>query len=260
MKIKIYALKKSRWYELDDNEPMTANLEDGYIRIATELFEIIGRTRMSDYEHRVFSCVMRFTYGWQRKHRHIEMLEFVNYTDMSKSHICHTIKKLMEKGMIAYIGNEKKKRYYIIKDYKTWKTLPKQATLPIQAINVAYPGNESLPIQATPPLHNKDLFNKDIIIPPPNNKDNYKDIKDNNLMSTGSDDVFNYWNSKKELPIIRSMSQKRKRALKERMMDNFFKDNWKQAIDNIPRFKFLMGKNDRKWQADIDWFLRPDSC
>jgi hypothetical protein len=42
------------------------------------------------------------------------------------------------------------------------------------------------------------------------------------------------------------------------MKEEFFKANWKTAIDKITTTPFLMGSNG-KWKADIDWLLKPGS-
>jgi hypothetical protein len=62
------------------------------------------------------------------------------------------------------------------------------------------------------------------------------------------------------MPIkIAKLSDKRKKTLKERLKDEFFKDNWKKALDMVPTIPFLMGKNKTDWRADFDFFTRPDS-
>lgn len=72
-------------------------------------------------------------------------------------------------------------------------------------------------------------------------------------------EVFDYWNGVKELPGIKAYSPDRKRHLEARMKESFFRNNWKKAIDQIPKLPFLMGMNERGWRADIDWFLKPGS-
>jgi len=54
-------------------------------------------------------------------------------------------------------------------------------------------------------------------------------------------------------------SAKRITAAKARMKELDFRESWKEALCMIPTIPFLMGRNDRGWKADIDWFLKPDS-
>lgn len=67
------------------------------------------------------------------------------------------------------------------------------------------------------------------------------------------------WNSRPELPQVKSVSSDRMASLRARRRDKFFTENYQEAIGRIPNSPFLMGKNDRNWKADFDWFIRPGS-
>ena len=74
--------------------------------------------------------------------------------------------------------------------------------------------------------------------------------------------VLSAWNAVAEssgIPKAVSLSAKRLRALRLRIKDEFWRDNWQAALGRIPGSDFLTGKNDRGWRANIDWFLRPGS-
>lgn len=70
--------------------------------------------------------------------------------------------------------------------------------------------------------------------------------------------LIDKWNS---LPLRKCLllSEKRKSAISARLREDFFKDNWKGAMDKVVASDFCLGKNDRGWKADLDWFLRPDT-
>jgi hypothetical protein len=53
------------------------------------------------------------------------------------------------------------------------------------------------------------------------------------------------------------MAEKRCTALRERRKDHFWRDNWRTAITRAGPIPGLRGENERKWVANIDWFLRP---
>ena len=72
-------------------------------------------------------------------------------------------------------------------------------------------------------------------------------------------EVVEFWNSRNELAKIRSVTPNRKKAIKARMSEPFFAENWKAAIHKLLESPFLTGTNDRGWRADFDWFLKPDS-
>lgn len=87
---------------------------------------------------------------------------------------------------------------------------------------------------------------------------NNKDIKKegNNGFPT---DIFEEWNDLPGIPQARTLSEKRKTAIRARMKDQFFAENWRVAMNLIPQIPFLTGSNNRGWKADLDWFLQPDS-
>jgi len=74
----------------------------------------------------------------------------------------------------------------------------------------------------------------------------------------GDTEFLETWNQS-GLPKILVLSGGRKSKLLARLKEPFFRDNWKDAIARIAKSRFCMGENDRKWKADIEFFLRPDS-
>lgn len=55
----------------------------------------------------------------------------------------------------------------------------------------------------------------------------------------------------------RKMTAARANSLRQRLMDAWWRDNWREALQKAGPIPGLRGQNDRKWIADIDWFLRP---
>ncbi len=68
------------------------------------------------------------------------------------------------------------------------------------------------------------------------------------------------WNAiakKAGIPGVVSISNgTRKLAICARRKDEFWVENWQEAMDRIPKSPFLCGENDRGWKANVDWFLR----
>lgn len=58
---------------------------------------------------------------------------------------------------------------------------------------------------------------------------------------------------------IKAMSGNRKKTLNARLKEQYFRDNYKQAIGLIIKRPFCMGENDRGWVATFEWFIRPDT-
>ena len=67
------------------------------------------------------------------------------------------------------------------------------------------------------------------------------------------------WNKIDGVTHCREATAKRLRSLKARMA----KDGWSEkvvpALELVAKSTFCKGGGDRKWVADIDWFLRPDT-
>ena len=76
-------------------------------------------------------------------------------------------------------------------------------------------------------------------------------------------DVFREsWNAmaaKRSLPQCREMTGKRKSEFIARWKDPGWRADHVEALAKIQDSPFLLGKNDRGWKANVEWFLRPDS-
>lgn len=72
-------------------------------------------------------------------------------------------------------------------------------------------------------------------------------------------EIVNAWNEIPGVVKCASVTSKRREKIAARWRETFFKAHWKEAIEKAKKSAFLRGENDRKWKADIDWFLRPDS-
>ena len=93
------------------------------------------------------------------------------------------------------------------------------------------------------------------------NKNKDKDINNKDL-------VFNAWNEKigkfDWASKCEALTDKRKVAIKERMADKYWVENWELALDLIPFDPFYRGEVGREgehkhWKPNIDWFLRPNT-
>ena len=72
-------------------------------------------------------------------------------------------------------------------------------------------------------------------------------------------DLMARWNAHPSLRPMRSMTGERRRALWARMRDPDWRDRWRAGIDRIAASAFCRGVNDRRWKANVDWFLEPDT-
>lgn len=56
------------------------------------------------------------------------------------------------------------------------------------------------------------------------------------------------------------LTKKRREQLRARWRDAWWRENWLQAIRHGARSPFLTGDNDRGWQCDLEFFLKPDTA
>ena len=110
----------------------TPQVEDGFIKLATDIAKYLAKTYMSSYESQIIWAIFIKTYGWNKKEDWISNSQFVELTDMHKSHVSRTVKKLIKRKIVTQTGN----KIAFQKNSKLWKQLPKQVTevkkLPIQ--------------------------------------------------------------------------------------------------------------------------------
>ena len=62
-----------------------------------------------------------------------------------------------------------------------------------------------------------------------------------------------------KLPTVNHLNEKRMMAIRARWRDVTWRENWKKALEVIPKSPFLLGDNGRGWRANFVFFLRPDS-
>lgn len=126
----------------------TPQLENGYTKIANELIEQYASIRVSGECIQVLWVIIRKTYGFNKKHDSIPLIQFMQATGLKKVTVCKALKKLHEMQLIGVTkkGNEFASSYCLIKNCSLWKPLPKKVTLPKKVISVTKKGNRPLPI------------------------------------------------------------------------------------------------------------------
>lgn len=133
-------------------------LENGYIKIANELFKALERLPLSNYEMRIILCVIEKTYGWNKKRDWISLSQFEADTGIKNAHVCRTLNVLIDKKILTKSGSKYHPHYAVQKDYELWSTLPIQG-VPIQDKSTPYIGNRVLPNQGD----TQDIITKDIL-------------------------------------------------------------------------------------------------
>ena len=101
-------------------------LENGYIKIATEIFDAFGRFRIPGVERQILDIIIRKTYGYNKKEDWISNSQFVLLTGLKKGNICKAINSLVYKNIVIKKDNGRVPSYQFNKDYKSWRQLSKK--------------------------------------------------------------------------------------------------------------------------------------
>ena len=123
-------------------------LENGYIRIATELLEAVVRTPLAGRHLRVWLFVLRKTYGFHKKTDKISLSQLVKGTRIDRSSICKIVKDLVARRTLA----KSKGSYGINKNYDQWVVAPAPPPSGVDDNRVVAPAP-----------HTKDTITKDTI-------------------------------------------------------------------------------------------------
>ena len=70
-------------------------------------------------------------------------------------------------------------------------------------------------------------------------------------------EVLKAWNE--TLGKSARLTAKRAKAIKVRLGEQWWRENWREALGKVRGSPFLMGDNDTGWTANIDFFLKPDT-
>lgn len=99
---------------------MSAQIEDGYTRIANELFDNLIKLHLSGNEWAIVHCVMRQTWGWRKKVDRISLTQFTKHTGINRSSVNKAIKSLVAKQILVAKQQPSGNEYQIQKDYTKW--------------------------------------------------------------------------------------------------------------------------------------------
>lgn len=85
---------------MDERRKSSPQLEDGYVRIANELYDAILE-KLSSYRHiKVVMAVIRKTYGYGKKEDDITISQLASLTGIHRNHVGATIKSLEQMRVI----------------------------------------------------------------------------------------------------------------------------------------------------------------
>lgn len=90
--------------------------ENGFTPIANELLDKIGGLKLLGSEFQVVFCVLRKTYGWNKKEDWISLSQFEEFTHLSRPTVVSVLKNLIENQII----NKSNNKFSVNKDWEKW--------------------------------------------------------------------------------------------------------------------------------------------
>lgn len=145
-------------------------IENGHVKIATELWDALIRYRLPGEQRQIVDAIIRKTYGFNKKEDAIALSQFVKMTGIKKPNVVRSIKALLSKKIISVIKNDNKPAhvYRINKNYSSWKPLSKKITLSKVITGVIKSDNPSLSkVIPTKDNTTKDTIQKTTPLTPP---------------------------------------------------------------------------------------------
>jgi len=95
--------------------------ESGFTQINNELFEQIIKSNLSLRELKIALCIIRYTYGFQRKKTELSVRFISKLTGIKFQHIATTLKNLNDKNLISFFDSTKHKQGRLIELNENWK-------------------------------------------------------------------------------------------------------------------------------------------
>ncbi|MDC9772426.1 replication protein [Proteus mirabilis] len=240
-----------------------ANLEDGYTRIANDLFEAVMCADLTARQLKVVMAIIRKTYGFGKKLDRITNTQIAEMTGIHHTHVCKAKNEMIAMNIVISSGN----KIGINKDFTEWnfnisqvsETLAKSANK-----TLAKTANSHKPSQ----LNTKETITKEkkeSNTPlTPHEVKGGKSVKPTKRKSTpiNYDEYLNAYNEEvgDRLPHAVEANEKRKTRIRKiiKNLATANVDGWRAYVRAFVRMAkpFYFGENDTGWTADIDYLLR----
>lgn len=99
-------------------------LENGYTKVANELFDALCCLQLSGHEWSYVMAVMRKTYGYNKKEDWVTNTQIAQMTGLRKERVSEAKKRLVEKKIVT----ENRNKISLNKNYEEWQELRKTVT------------------------------------------------------------------------------------------------------------------------------------
>lgn len=115
---------KTKVISMDDHRRDGPQLEDGYVRVANELFDAVLAFPFSLKQQRVVLAVIRKTYGYGKKTDDMSASQIGTLCGMSRNHVTETLNELASMGVITKRQGEYGSIVGINKRHREWASKP----------------------------------------------------------------------------------------------------------------------------------------
>ena len=159
------------------NQPVkNPQLEDGYTRIANELFEAILSFGFSGTEYAVVFAIIRKTYGYNKKEDDMSASQIGEMIGKHRNHVTVAINELVSKRVLSKRQGSYGMILGLNKDYQNWgvkeatnstetvldKDTASTKSVPLQLVRNPLQGStESVQVGSTKSVHTKENLSKE---------------------------------------------------------------------------------------------------
>jgi phage replication O-like protein O len=119
--------------------------EDGFTRLANELFEALAMTDLAPAEWRIVMVVIRKTYGFHKTVDWISNSQLVLATGLTSNRCTKAVSGLVRKGVLSRWFDGKHLRLAIAKRYRSWVTFEDEIEDEMDAEGGAANGTQGVP-------------------------------------------------------------------------------------------------------------------
>ena len=205
----------------------TPQLENGYLRIANELYEEILLYPFTKRELLIVLAVIRKTYGYGKKKDDISLSQFAEMTQLDPAHISRSIKELCRKMVLLKQQGKHAQTFELNKNYKKWLLLPKEQPIAKRATKGCQKSKLPIAKRATTKDNSKDTLkdSKAKKFTPPNVYQVIQYFLDNGYTEESARKAFNYYKEGE----WKDSSGKQVKSWKQKMIGVWFKPENKEG-------------------------------
>lgn len=96
-------------------------MENGYVRIANELYDVLLAMPLSAREVKVTWAVIRLTYGWNRKEVELNQKQISHLTGIDRPNVSRTLHSLRDRNILTIRDDGPKQFVGVNKRYRGWR-------------------------------------------------------------------------------------------------------------------------------------------